>query len=144
MEQGRDYWWHDLMALPMARATGGGNRCDTEVMDAEDPLFMLYTSGTTGKPKAILHTHGGYMVGVATTLKMGVRPERRRPLLVRRRPGLDHRPLVHRLWRRCCSGATSFMYEGAPTYPLPEPLVEHGREVRHQRALHARRPRSAG
>jgi acetyl-CoA synthetase len=69
MEAGRDYWYHELMALPIARAAAGGNRCDTEVMDAEDPLFMLYTSGTTGKPKAILHTHGGYMVGVATTLK---------------------------------------------------------------------------
>ena len=49
MEAGRDYWYHDLMALPIARAASGGNRCDTEVMDAEDPLFMLYTSGTTGQ-----------------------------------------------------------------------------------------------
>ena len=69
MEPGRDYWYHDLMALPVARVVGSASRCDTEVMDAEDPLFLLYTSGTTGKPKAILHTHGGYMVGVATTLQ---------------------------------------------------------------------------
>ncbi|MEA4909828.1 MAG: AMP-binding protein, partial [Anaerolineaceae bacterium] len=69
MESGRDYWYHDLMSLPVARSANGNSRCETEVMDAEDPLFMLYTSGTTGKPKAIVHTHGGYMVGVGTTLK---------------------------------------------------------------------------
>lgn len=69
MEAGRDYWYHDLVSLPIARTMAGINRSDTEEMDAEDPLFLLYTSGTTGKPKAILHTHGGYMVGTATTLK---------------------------------------------------------------------------
>ena len=64
MESGRDMWYHELMALPIA-----GNNCHIEIMDAEDPLFLLYTSGTTGRPKAILHTHGGYMVGTYTTLK---------------------------------------------------------------------------
>jgi acetyl-CoA synthetase len=64
MEPDRDYWWHDLMALPIA-----STKCETEVMDAEDPLFILYTSGTTGKPKGILHTHGGYSVYVSTTLR---------------------------------------------------------------------------
>ncbi|MBI5463433.1 MAG: AMP-binding protein, partial [Ignavibacteriales bacterium] len=64
MEEGRDMWYHELMNLPVA-----SNNCQIEVVDAEDPLFMLYTSGTTGKPKAILHTHGGYMVGTYSTLK---------------------------------------------------------------------------
>ena len=64
MEQGRDLWFHELMNLPIANGA-----CKMEIVDAEDPLFMLYTSGTTGKPKAILHTHGGYMVGTYTTLK---------------------------------------------------------------------------
>ena len=61
MEEGRDYWWHELMSLPVA-----GTKCETEPMDAEDMLFLLYTSGTTGTPKAIVHTHGGYSVGVCT------------------------------------------------------------------------------
>ena len=64
MEQGRDMWFHELMNLPIASGP-----CKMEIVDAEDPLFMLYTSGTTGKPKAILHTHGGYMVGTYTTMK---------------------------------------------------------------------------
>jgi len=64
MEAGRDMWYHELLSLPIASAS-----CALEMMDAEDPLFILYTSGTTGKPKAILHTHGGYMTGVYTTLK---------------------------------------------------------------------------
>ena len=64
MEPGRDYWYHDLMSLPISNPM-----CYTEPMDAEDPLFMLYTSGTTGRPKGIVHTHGGYMVHIYTTLK---------------------------------------------------------------------------
>ncbi|MEO8169140.1 MAG: AMP-binding protein, partial [bacterium] len=64
MEQGRDMWYHELMNLPIANSNNS-----VEVMDAEDMLYLLYTSGTTGKPKAIVHTHGGYMVGTYTTLK---------------------------------------------------------------------------
>ena len=117
MEQGRDYWWHELMGLPVARANGG-NRCDTEVMDAEDPLFMLYTSGTTGKPKAILHTHGGYMVGIATTLKWVFDLKEDDRYWCAADPGwiTGHSYIVY---APLLVGATSFMYEGAPTYPYP-------------------------
>ena len=117
MEQDRDYYYDELMALPVARSAGDGS--ETEVMDAEDPLFLLYTSGTTGKPKAILHTHGGYQVGVSTTLKYAfdLKPEDRwwcaaDPGWITGHSYIVYGPLI--------LGATSIMYEGAPTYPYPD------------------------
>jgi acetyl-CoA synthetase len=114
MEPARDYWYHELIKLPVANG-----HCPTEVMDAEDPLFILYTSGTTGKPKAILHVHGGYMVGVYSTLKyvFDIQDDDRwwcaaDPGWITGHSYIVYGPLL--------LGATSFMYEGAPTYPYPD------------------------
>ena len=114
MVAGRDYWYHELMASPLAEGPS-----PTEVMDAEDPLFILYTSGTTGKPKAILHVHGGYMVGTYTALKYVFDLQDDDIWWCAADPGwitghsfIVYSPLV--------LGVTSIMYEGAPNYPAPD------------------------
>jgi acetyl-CoA synthetase len=113
MEPGRDLWYHDLMALPIA-----SNDENVEMMDSEDPLFLLYTSGTTGKPKAILHVHGGYMVGTYTTLKYVFDIHEEDRFWCAADPGwiTGHSYIVY---GPLLNGVTSFMYEGAPTHPYP-------------------------
>lgn len=122
MEPGRDYWLHDLLALPIASP-----KCETEVMDAEDPLFILYTSGTTGKPKGLIHTHGGYQVYTSTTLKWAFDLKEEDRWWCAADPGwiTGHSYIVY---APLILGATSFMYEGAPTHPYPNrwwKMIEH-------------------
>jgi acetyl-CoA synthetase len=113
MQPGRDMWYHELMNLPIAH-----NDDSVEKMDAEDPLFLLYTSGTTGKPKAIMHTHGGYMVGTYTTLKYVFDIHEEDRYWCAADPGwiTGHSYIVY---GPLLTGTTSFMYEGAPTHPYP-------------------------
>lgn len=113
MQPGRDMWYHELMNLPIAQ-----NVDSVEKMDAEDPLFLLYTSGTTGKPKAIMHTHGGYMVGTYTTLKYVFDIHEEDRYWCAADPGwiTGHSYIVY---GPLLNGATSFIYEGAPTHPYP-------------------------
>ena len=63
MKAGRDHWWHELMAA-------ASPVCPAEQLDSEDPLYILYTSGTTGKPKGLVHTTGGYSVQTYLTSKI--------------------------------------------------------------------------
>jgi acetyl-CoA synthetase len=113
MENDRDFWYHDLMSLPITN-----QKCETEQMDAEDMLFILYTSGTTGRPKGVLHTHGGYSIYTSTTHKMvfDIKEEDRwwcaaDPGWITGHSYIVYGPLIN--------GSTIMMYEGAPNHPYP-------------------------
>jgi acetyl-CoA synthetase len=112
MQQGRDHWWEALMATASAD-------CPPAKLDAEHPLFILYTSGTTGKPKGILHTTGGYLVHVATTAKAIFDLKETDTFWCTADIGwvTGHSYVVY---GPLANGATTFMYEGVPTHPGPD------------------------
>ncbi|CAB4986964.1 MAG: acetate--CoA ligase [Actinobacteria bacterium] len=110
MTEGRDIWWHDLVDRQSAE-------CPPEPMDAEQLLFILYTSGTTAKPKGIMHTTGGYLTGVASTFRsiFDIHPDEDVYWCtadcgwVTGHSYIVYGPLANR--------ATSVLYEGTPDHP---------------------------
>ncbi len=107
--EGRDLWYHDLMRrVPL--------ECDPEPMDAEDLLYILYTSGTTGKPKGIVHTTGGYLTGCYATTKWVFDLKEEDVYWCTADIGwvTGHSYVVY---GPLSNGATVVMYEGAPDFP---------------------------
>ena len=110
MKSGRDHWYHDLMATADAK-------CPAEPMDAEQLLFLLYTSGTTGKPKGIMHTTGGYLTHVTYTHKyvFDLHPETDVYWCTADVGWVTGHSYI--VYGPLSNGATQVIYEGVPNFP---------------------------
>ena len=110
MQEGRDVWWHEAMEA-------ASPECEAEPLDAEHPLFILYSSGSTNKPKGILHTTGGYLTGVAWTTKhvFDLKPETDVYWCAADVGWITGHSYI--VYGPLLNGLTQVMYEGPPDYP---------------------------
>ena len=117
MQPGRDHWYHELMATADAV-------CPPEPMDSEQLLFLLYTSGTTGKPKGIMHTTGGYLTHVTYTHKyvFDLHPETDIFWCTADVGWITGHSYI--VYGPLSNGATQVMYEGVPNYPANDRMWE--------------------
>ena len=113
MQDGRDHWWHELAA----DCSDDPASCPCEPMDSEDLLFLMYTSGTTAKPKGIVHTTAGYLVGAATTHHyiFDLKPDDDVYWCAADIGWITGHSYI--VYGPLCNGATSVLYEGTPDYP---------------------------
>jgi acetyl-CoA synthetase len=114
MHAGRDHWWHELMR-------SASPDCPPVALDSEHPLFILYTSGTTGKPKGVVHSTGGYLLHAAMSAQWVFDLKEEDTYWCTADIGwvTGHSYVVYGL---LANGATSVMYEGAPNFPEPDRL----------------------